>query len=214
MKISADDIENILFDLGGVLLDIDYSVTEKAFQYLGLENFNEVYSQHRQEGLFDDFEKGLIKKDDFILRVKDYFKNEIPSREAIEQAWNAMLIDFPVYRLEMLTMLRKHYNLYVVSNTNEIHFEAFNRIFKKNFNKDFTDFFKSVYYSHELGMRKPEPRIFQHIIAESMLDPEKTLYIDDSNQHIKAAKKLKFKTLPLKNGQEVVVLLHDLMILA
>ena len=212
-SIQSKGIENILFDLGGVLLNIDYTITERAFREMGLFKFNDIYSQSRQDGLFDDFEKGLIGRNEFVSQIQDYFRDEIPSESAIEQAWNAMLIDFPDTRLEMLKMLKADHDLFLVSNTNEIHYEAFKEIFNEAYPEDFSSFFNRDYYSHQLGMRKPDAEIFEHIIDENSLDPTKTLFIDDSKQHIKAAKKLKFNTLQLKKGQEVVVVLHELSIL-
>src|SRR5690606_29498568 len=117
-------IKHIIFDLGGVLLNIDYQLTEKAFIEIGIPRFAEIYSQLQQTTLFDDWETGKINRKDFIQSLRE--KSEIPlTEEQICTAWNAMLLDFPLRRLKVLQQLRPYYDLVLLSNTNEIHEAAF-----------------------------------------------------------------------------------------
>jgi len=201
------EIKHILFDLGGVLLNIDYQLTEDAFKNLGLIDFDEIYSQARQEGLFDDFEIGRVGKNDFIKSLSDKMQTEV-SESNIMNAWNAMLLDFPIERIEMLEFLTKKYDVSLLSNTNEIHYEAFMYLFEESHKRSFNELFKSTYYSHLIGMRKPDKEVFLHIIEKEGLKAEELLFIDDSVQHVEGARKLEIQSLFLEKGDDIVSLLH------
>ncbi|MEQ9063349.1 MAG: HAD-IA family hydrolase [Vicingaceae bacterium] len=216
MQVRPEDIphiENIILDLGGVLLNIDHRITQQAFIDMGIADFDDLYSQSRQNGIFDRYEKGLISTDDFISFIQELFPDEIPSDSAIVQAWNAMILDFPEDRLKMLEELSNNYKVLLLSNTNELHYREFVKIFEESFNKQISDVIDESYFSHELGMRKPEKDIFEHVLDENNLVPETTLFIDDTKQNIKAAKKLKLKTNYLESNVEIVELVQDLSIL-
>lgn len=197
------NVRHIIFDLGGVLLNLDYSLTEKAFKDLGLTNFNELFTQLKQTSLFDDLEKGGISGDEFLNRLLAEIAIDMP-REPLRDGWNAMLLDFPVRRLQLLQQLRNHYDLFLLSNTNEIHELAFNEIlFRAHAIPSIATFFDRVYYSHRLGMRKPDKEIFELILTENELEPEHTLFIDDSPQHIETAKLLGIQTIHLRKGMTI-----------
>ncbi|MEQ8324928.1 MAG: HAD-IA family hydrolase [Vicingaceae bacterium] len=216
MQVRPEDIphiDNIILDLGGVLLNIDHRITQQAFIDMGIADFDDLYSQSRQNGIFDRYEKGLISTDDFISFIQELFPDEIPSDSAIVQAWNAMILDFPEDRLKMLEELSNNYKVLLLSNTNELHYREFVKIFEESFNKQISDIVDESYFSHELGMRKPEKDIFEHVLDENNLVPETTLFIDDTKQNIKAAKKLKLKTNYLESNVEIVELVQDLSIL-
>src|SRR5690606_34399821 len=119
-----DHIKNIIFDLGGVILNIDYKLTEQAFVSLGLENFSQIYTQFQQNDIFDLYETGKITTADFIGAIKQYIPTA--SNEQITEAWNAMLLEIPLRRLQILQQLQIHFNTFLLSNTNEIHETAFN----------------------------------------------------------------------------------------
>lgn len=197
------DIRHIIFDLGGVLLNIDYNLTEQAFIDLGLQNFPEMYSQLKQTNLFDDFETGAINKDSFVASLKEKLGGDTKPEDIIN-AWNAMLLDFPKKRLQLLEQLRGHYDLILLSNTNEIHEAGFNKILESacGYN-NIGLFFDKVYLSHKAGMRKPNTDIFEKIINDNELSREHTLFIDDSPQHIEGAKKAGIKTIWLKKGMTI-----------
>lgn len=195
-------IKHIIFDLGGVLLNIDYKLTEEAFRVHGFENFNEVYSQLSQERLFNDLETGRITKTDFIKKIQQQVKNEISEQQIID-AWNAMLLDMPLRRLQLLQQLRAHYDLILLSNTNEIHEEAFNIITHKAHGVTIASFFDKVYFSHRVGMRKPDKEIFERILIDCNFKKEHTLFIDDSPQHIEAANSLGIQTIFLEKGMTI-----------
>lgn len=195
-------IRHIIFDLGGVLLNLDYSLTEKAFRDLGISNFDEMFSQLKQTPLFDDLEVGRIGRAEFVRSLRDAAGIEV-SDEAILKAWNAMLKDFPLRRLQLLQQLRLHFDLFLLSNTNEVHEEAFNLILNQAHGMGIAMLFDKVYLSHRIGMRKPDAIVFEHILNENELKPEHTLFIDDSPQHITTAKALGIQTIWLEKGMTI-----------
>ena len=196
-------IKHIIFDLGGVLLNIDYNLTEKAFIDAGIKNFPELYGQLQQSDLFDKWEIGLMERAEFISTLQKI--SDTPLTEAqILNAWNAMLLDFPVRRLQILQQLRLYYDLFLLSNTNEIHEESFNNILMRAHGfPNIGVFFDKVYLSHRVGMRKPNAEIFQRILDDNDLKPEQTLFIDDSPQHIVTAKQLGIQTIFLEKGMTI-----------
>jgi glucose-1-phosphatase len=196
-------IRHIIFDLGGVLLNIDYNLTEQAFVKAGIKNFPELYSQLHQSALFDKFETGKIHKEEFLNELIKASGQKVTEAQIIT-AWNAMLLDYPLRRLQILQQLHLYYDLFLLSNTNEIHEEEFNNILMRAYGiPNIGVFFDKVYLSHRIGMRKPTREIFQRILAENDLNPEHTLFIDDSPQHIGAANSLGIQTIFLEKGMTI-----------
>lgn len=196
-------IKHIIFDLGGVILNIDYKLTENAFIKSGITNFAELYSQASQTTLFSDLETGAISADIFIEKLMQSASINL-SEEQIAEAWNAMLLDIPVRRLQILQQLRLHYDLFLLSNTNEIHERAFNKILMTAHGiPNIGVFFDKVYFSHRVGLRKPGEEIFKRILEENNLLPSETLFIDDSEQHIETAKRLGLQTIFLRKGMTI-----------
>ena len=208
-KIDLTNIRNIIFDLGGVILNIDYMLTAKAFQRLGIENYNDLYTQFNQVDIFDKLEKGEINPSYFYNEIRRLSSLNITDKQ-ITNAWNAMLLDFPVKRLELLQKLKAEYNIYLCSNTNEIHLVDYNKTLKQTFGiANLGDVFIKEYYSHEVGMRKPNSNIFELIISENNLNPKKTLFIDDSLQHIEGAIKAGLNAYHLTNGEDILELFNE-----
>ncbi len=196
-------IKHIIFDLGGVLLNVDYSLTEQAFAEMDIPDFKMLFSQAQQTQLFDKFEMGLIGREEFIKTLQEISPLPI-SKEQIIKAWNAMLQDYPLRRLQILQQLRLYYDLFLLSNTNEIHEEAFNKILMDTRGMpNLGVFFDRVYLSHRVGLRKPMKEIFQLVLDENSLKAEHTLFIDDSIQHIEGAKLLGIQTIHLKKGMTI-----------
>lgn len=196
-------IKHIIFDLGGVLLNIDYSLTEQSFIALGIENFPQLYSQLKQTTLFDDLETGKVDTEYFIGELAKISGQDLQSHQLIS-AWNAMLLDFPLRRLQILQQLRLHHDLILLSNTNEIHEAAFNKILMDSHSiPNIGVFFDKVYLSHRVGMRKPDTEVFQRILNDTGFKPDHTLFIDDSPQHIEGAKKLGIQTIYLEKGMTI-----------
>ena len=200
-------IKSIIFDLGAVLLNISYQKTIEEFDKLGIKNSSTFYSKKLQTNIFNLLETGEISESDFIKEIQKQCTEATNTQ--ILYAWNAMLLDLPLLRVELLKQLKKDFNLYLLSNTNSIHITEFeNKIGSKQY-KEFYQLFDKVYYSHKIGHRKPNAEAFQLIIEENNLIAEEILFIDDSPQHIEGAKKLGIKTYHLLDDEDVITLFPD-----
>ena len=190
-------IKNIIFDLGGIFMNLNFKLTEQAFIDLGITGFPNMYNQHHSNDLFEQLETGLISANDFY----DAFRQESQSQltnEQIKTAWNALLLDFPQERLQWLYTIRQKYKVYLFSNTNSIHYDAFMEILsRENGCTDFSKYFIKAYYSHELGLRKPYLASFQKILEEQKLLAAETLFIDDTAKNIEGAQKAGLQTIHL-----------------
>lgn len=195
---SLDNIEAIIFDLGGVILNLNYQLTIDRFKEMGEEKFNELYSQASQDKIFDAFELGDMSSDHFINYLSKFLPETISNVEIVE-AWNLMLLDLPKERLDLLKDLKSQFKLYLFSNTNDLHFTAFSEYFVKNFeDANLLDkYFIKTYYSHMVGKRKPNHDAFNLVLDENSLKPENVLFIDDSIQHIEGAKSVGIQTFHL-----------------
>jgi len=201
---AMDTFKNILFDLGGIFLDIDYQKTEQAFVDLGVKNFGQLFSQHFSNTLFESLETGKIAPDDFYEAFRKETKTDV-SNQAIKTAWNAMLLDFPTERLQWLEQIGQQYPVYLYSNTNLIHYQSFIKDFTNQFpDKHFNDYFRKAYYSHELGLRKPYPESYLKIMELENIDPKETLFIDDTPKNIEGAKAAGLQTILLNDGRTVL----------
>ncbi|RYY64917.1 MAG: HAD family phosphatase [Chitinophagaceae bacterium] len=197
------ELKNIIFDLGGVLLDIDYGKTKSSFEELGFNNFDEMYSQYSADRLFSDLETGSISNQHFLDHLLTANKGNITGPQ-ITSAWNAMLLHFRLSSLEFLEKLAGTYKLYLLSNTNSIHLEAFNQIFIKETGKASLDsYFTKAYYSNRVGLRKPNEDIFEFVLKDAGIEAGETLFIDDSYNNIETAKKMGFKTHLLVPGEKI-----------
>ena len=196
-------IKHIIFDLGGVILNIDYKLTEQAFIEAGITNFPELYSQLRQTDLFDKFEIGAMPAAEFVSELQKAAPSPISKMQVLD-AWNAMILEYPLRRLQILQQLRLYYDLFLLSNTNEVHEATFNNVLMRNHGiPNIGVFFDKIYLSHRVGMRKPMPEIFMRVLDENGLKPEETLFIDDSPQHIAAAEALGIQTIYLEKGMTI-----------
>jgi len=200
-------VKNIIFDLGGVLINLNYQLTRAAFENLGIANFNDLYTQHHANPLFEQLEVGAIEPEAFYEALREATGLTLTNSQ-IETAWNAMLLDFPIERLLWLDQIKNKYNIYLFSNTNAIHYKAFTSIYAQTapligLNTDFNHFFKTAYYSHTLGQRKPELAAFEAVIQDAKLDPAQTLFIDDTISNIEGAQKAGLRTIFLSGGLNV-----------
>jgi putative hydrolase of the HAD superfamily len=186
-----------------VLLNLDHKRTQDAFAALGIANFEEIWGMVKQTPLFDDFETGKINRADFITAIRDIAGINVSDQQIID-AWNALLLDFPLRRLQILQQLRIHYDLLLLSNTNELHEEAFNKILMDgNGIPNIGVFFDKVYLSHRIGMRKPDKAIFSRVLHENGLKAEHTLFIDDYMPNTESANALGIQTIYLDKGMSI-----------
>lgn len=205
MDISLNKIKNIIFDLGGVIINIDYSLLVEAFSRIGLPHFEAYFSQKEQKNLFDLYEKGLISSQNFRDVLKKQCKSGTTDTD-IDVAWNSMLLDLPQERMDLLMSLKNNYRTFLLSNTNEIHMIFINNYLKERFQiSNFNGHFEKVYLSYEVKMRKPDVEIFELLINQNKLDKGETLFIDDSVQHIESAKLLGIQTFLLDVKKQNII---------
>ncbi len=198
--------KNIIFDFGGVILNIDYNLTINAFKKLGINNFDTLYSQARQSHLFDKFEKGEISPGEFRTQINTFLTKKLKNEE-INSAWSAMLLNLPTARLTFLEKLGKKHRLFLLSNTNEIHIAEFTKRMKKeNQYSLWEKIFEKKYFSSKIGMRKPDAVTFEHVLNSNRLKANETLFVDDSLENIEGANRVGLNTYLLKKGEDILSL--------
>ncbi len=198
--------EAILFDLGGVIYDIDYQKTIDAFIALGADPKQVLYSQAAQSNVFDAYEVGKISTNEFLRALqRDMPANT--SLDDIQAAWNAMLIRQPAHRLDFLNRLKGNLPTFILSNTNELHIHHVSAELQQEFGTaSYSTYVDEVFLSHELGMRKPHVATFQEVIRRTGVNPATTLFIDDTLQHIEGAKQAGLLTHHHTSGEVADVL--------
>ncbi len=184
-----ESIQCIFFDFGNVLIDIDLERTRKAFKELGAnESLEEAHP------LFHSFDQGFITEAEFLSELKCYFPKYVNSRQ-LKEAWNALLLTIPNSSYPLLRTLTEKYALYMLSNTTPTHINEIRRKTGLHHFKKFNKAFEKVYYSYELGMRKPDSDIFKRVVHESPFKVENCLLIDDLKENLATAASMGMKTL-------------------
>lgn len=187
-------------------MDIDVKHTLKAFSRLGIKNIETYFSHGFAASFFSDHEAGRISDEEFIKEIKKLLAQEAGdevveiSDEAVIDAWNALLLQFPPERISLLKEIRSRYRLFLFSNTNAIHYNKFREIYRNSFSGELEDLFEKAYFSHSLGHRKPDTSGFELIIRENGLDPKQTLFVDDAFINVEGALKTGLKGLYLPPG--------------
>jgi len=204
-------VKNIILDFGGVLLALDYMKTQQAFVDLGCTNFEQIYSQAQQTDLFNQFDKGEVSENVFFEELKNLSGLTI---DDIKHAWNAMLINLPKENYLLLKELKNKYRVFLLSNTNEMHITAFEKLIPETCSlPEFESMFEKIYYSCRINLRKPDVECFLHVLNDSNLNPAETIFIDDSIQHIEGAKKSGITPYWLQKGVSTTSLLKEINIL-
>ncbi len=192
--VPPSDYDAIVFDLGGVILDLDFSRTVDSFTKLFGRDASVLYTQMSQVPLFDRYERGETNSSEFRAQLSAFFGLERPITDAeLDAAWNALLGDIPQAKLRWLVRLAQDTRLFLLSNTNEIHIERFLLDYAARHEATFgawSGLFERDYYSHRMGLRKPEPAIFARVLEEHDLAPGRTLFIDDNPFNVEAARAL------------------------
>jgi len=200
----------IIFDLGAVVLNINYQNTIDEFSKLGVKNAATFYSKKVQTDLFNQIETGMISSNTFLKALQKETNNA--NIIQVEQAWNAMLLDLPEERLQLIKKLKDNHAIYLLSNTNIIHINAFKKQLGNKKWLAFCELFDKMYLSHELGLRKPDVKIFEYILKEQKLKVEEVFFIDDSPQHIIGAKKLGIQCHHLLDDEDIITLFPDIIL--
>jgi epoxide hydrolase-like predicted phosphatase len=198
------NIKNIIFDFGGVLYEINFDRTKDSL--IKISEKPELLKKFNSKEFADFpelFEMGKITSSEFLDKMRTTFSLNADDNIIIN-AWNALLLKPFNDALEVLQKLSEKYNLYLLSNTNEIHFQHFYPQTKEIFT-----LFKKYFLSYEIGLRKPDEEIFEYVIEDLKIEPQETLFIDDSKKNIIAAQKTQLKTLHFVN-QKMSDLLHTI----
>lgn len=185
-------IKNIIFDLGGVLINLNKKACVNRFLELGVYNIEELITHYCQKGTFLDFELGTINTGEFREEIKRSTRNNLNDHD-IDDAWKRFLLDIPDQKLDLLLRLKEKYHLFLLSNTNEIHFDQAKKEFLKS-GMDAEDIFRKLYLSYEIHLAKPGKEIFEYVIRDAGIKPEETYMIDDASSNIETARLLGFQT--------------------
>ncbi len=205
--------KNLIFDIGDVIIDIDYLVTIGEFQKLSAVDFSQIVSYNKQNKIFDLFEIGKITAQQFRDELKQFLKAGTTDDE-ITRAWNSILINYPQPKIDLLKELKTHYKVFALSNINEIHVDSLNEAAKAQFGADnFGSFFHHAYYSNEVGFRKPEKEIYQLVLQKENLIAGDTFFVDDKAENVEAAKTLGIQAYQLTDRNKLNELLAELRII-
>lgn len=197
------EIKNIIFDLGGVILNIDLRKTQDAFTSLGVKNIEEVFRMGHVESFFKSYEVGAIDDTQFIAAIQKMAGIQV-APEIVVDAWNALLLDFPPDRINFIKGLKNKYRLFLLSNTSALHHVRFHEMFNQEFGGSLDDLFDKAYYSHIIRIHKPETAAYKLIIDENGLTADETLFIDDSAANVEGAERAGLKGLHLANGKTIL----------
>ncbi|MES2619928.1 MAG: HAD family phosphatase [Bacteroidota bacterium] len=205
--------KNLIFDIGEVLIHLDFPHTIAEFQKLAVVDFAEIISYSREHKVFDRFETGHLTAQQFRNELKAFFKPNVTDDE-INTAWNSVFSAYPEKKFDLLKDLKLRYRTFALSNTNEIHVAAFNREVETKFGvKNFETFFHHAYYSNEMGFRKPEQEIYELVLNKENLIPSETFFVDDLAENVESAKELGIQAYQLTDRNKLHDLLADLKII-
>ncbi|MEG1563023.1 MAG: HAD family phosphatase [Bacteroides sp.] len=195
------EIKNLLIDFGGVLINLNRPRCIENFKKLGLCNADEMLDEYHQQGFFLEHEKGQIDAIEFRNGIRDIMGKIVTDRQ-IDAVWNSFLVDIPTFKLDLLLKLRENYVVYLLSNTNDIHWKwACQHAFPyRGFRVE--DYFEKIFLSYEMKMVKPDAEIFQAVIEDTGIVPEQTFFIDDSEANCKTARALGLSTYTPKAGED------------
>ena len=198
------NIKNIVFDLGGVLIDLNFERALKAFKKAGFSNIEEQLQSFNREGIFMQYELGNISSEEFRSAIREKASVALTDCE-IDDMWNLILVGIPHEKLKLILELRSKYMVYLLSNTNSIHFKVVEEIFKKDHPEDtFLGLFDRVFLSHEMGLRKPDKKIYEKVIEEIGAAPETCIFFDDLQENLNAAKEVGLHTYLIDHPKALV----------
>lgn len=201
-----NNISTLIFDLGGVIVDLDLAKCIQNFKELGLENIEQYLSNFGQKDFFMQFEKGQIGIPAFRNEIRKLAGIELTDAQ-IDKAWCSFLTQIPFEKLHLLSELKKKYHLLLLSNTNPLHIQtAVAAEFSKT-GKTMQDFFDKCYLSYEMGMVKPDVEIFEALLTDAQVKAEECLFLDDGKKNIDTAAALGIQTYWVKPNENLNFLL-------
>lgn len=197
------NIKNIIFDLGGVVLDIDESIVYKELEKMGISTSELAHSKEFMD-IMSKFDTGIYTAPTFRKKTKAFLGQEKMTDQKFDSIWNSMLLDIPRERIEAIEKVRKHYKIFLMSNSNVIHYDLYVRDLQLRFGyNEFDELFNKSYFSFAEHLEKPDPRFFELILDHEHLLPEETLFIDDTAENIKVAKSLGINTYHISREELV-----------
>ena len=202
--------KNIIFDLGGVIMDLDVHSVVRSFNDLGIKSVINSTGHHYNYDWFYKFETGHLSEEEFRTNLIELAGRNISS-DRIDTAWNSMLKDIPAEKVYHLSSLNRFYRIFLLSNTNCIHKKCFTNIFDQQYGYDFNTLFHGIYYSYQLGLRKPDPEIFSVLISTEKLDPSESLFIDDSQENVDTARKCGLEALHVTQNSDWIPSLQEVL---
>jgi putative hydrolase of the HAD superfamily len=205
----AQHFKNILFDLGGVILDINIQATLKRFYELGFPAELMQYPESMQTDIFFKYQTGKLETEQFRNEIRKAAGVDMSDQE-FDEAWNAMLVGIPRERTRLLRVLSNRYRLYLLSNTSELHVQVFEKMYLDTAGESMQEVFDKIYYSHEIGWHKPDPEAWEYVIKDAPIKPEETLFLDDSIHNIKASQELGFQAIHIHERTTLMHLGFDL----
>lgn len=205
-KPDLKNIKNIIFDFGNVLLNINPALTAEAFKKLGIKDESDFFGGRSSIELMVKYERGQATSEEFIQAISASVSDKVTSEQIID-AWNALLLDFPSKRVELLQQLRSDYRLFLLSNTNQIHFEKYTQQFQAIYGYPLESLFEKMWFSHQIGLSKPDTAVFEFVLKDKNLNPAETLFIDDTLMHVEAARKSGIYGWHLTQGSDVCEIL-------
>lgn len=196
-------IKNIIFDYGNVIFEIDFRITQDSLKQLGIQNIETFFGHSGHHNIFSELETGSITPAQFRDGIREIAQNSALTDQQIDAAWNSLLIGVLPETHKVLLEARKNYRTFLLSNTNQIHYDYIMDYLQKEHNVPNNDhLFEKAYYSQLMKFRKPHVEIFEQVIKENNLNPAETLFIDDTPGHLEGAKKAGLQTLLMTEKPE------------
>lgn len=190
------EIKNVIFDFGNVIFEIDFNKAQQSFNDLGIADVDKFFAHKGHDSIFDDLETAKISPAEFREGIRILVQKPQLSDTQINDAWNSLLIGSFEDNHRTLLKMKEKYRTFLLSNSNEIHYDWIMAYIKREFNlENYDDYFEKVYFSQQMKLRKPNKEIFEQVLSDNNLNPAETLFIDDSPQHLEGAKKLGIQTL-------------------
>ena len=201
MNNNLKGIKTIIFDFGGVLIDLNMADCLAAFEKLGCDKISEYLDHYKQKDLFLDFEEGKISTADFFLSLQKIVGNNVSVNE-LKNAYLSFLGGIPQYKMDLILHLRKTYNVLLISNISKFIYDYCKQVYFEKNGQNINDYFSKIYLSCEIGICKPDVRIFEYMITDACLEPKQCLFIDDGEKNIETAKTLGFVTYLAKAKED------------
>ncbi|MDR1762192.1 MAG: HAD-IA family hydrolase [Bacteroidales bacterium] len=202
-------ITTIIFDFGGVILNLNESLTYNALMQTLQCNEQQLKSYFTHNNMFHKYECGLVSTEEFVHYIQSCAKTTISTQE-IADAWNAMLLDFPLQHIDLLLSLKQTYRTFLLSNTNELHEQAFTHNMKnQGITHSLHDLFEQVWYSHTLHLNKPHVTIFETVVQQANLNPKQTLFLDDKIENLEGAQKVGLQTQLIDGDNSIMTIFKD-----